>query len=112
MAIYILTSNPTALLKAFKKAIDESTILTWGYDIDGDFTHTAAQWKNKAWLGAKVTSDELVLSIIPPKGGSVSKVVYGVYHGRFIESMLSHFNTKFTYAYASANAEDDDNLGV
>ncbi len=37
MAIYILTSNPTALLKAFKKAIDESTILTWGYDKDGDF---------------------------------------------------------------------------
>jgi hypothetical protein len=69
MAIYNITSNPTALLKAFKKAIDESTILTWGYDKDGDFTHSAAQWKNKAWLGAKVTSDALVLLLYPQKEG-------------------------------------------
>ena len=54
MAIIIKTNNPSGLLKAIYKAIDDKEIETWIYDADKDFTHTPDQWKNKAWLRPKV----------------------------------------------------------
>jgi hypothetical protein len=50
VALNFLTDNPSGLLAAFKKAIDKGHVATWAYDHDGDFTHTATQWKNSAWL--------------------------------------------------------------
>lgn len=48
MSIKFETSNSTALLAAFKKAIDDGKVVTWSYDGDGDFTHTPPQWNKKA----------------------------------------------------------------
>ena len=46
MAINFDTDNPTKLLSAFKKAIDDKKIVTWSYDKDGYFTHTPEQWRS------------------------------------------------------------------
>ena len=101
MALTIKTDNPMGLLTAIKKAIDVNTIVTWAYDNDGDFTHTPEQWVNKAWLRPKVETGELKFLIIAPKDTNLTKVVSGIYHGRFIEMLTSHFETKFSTATAT-----------
>jgi hypothetical protein len=50
-----------------------------------------------------------VLNIIPPKKG-VSKEAYAVYHGRFIEMLLAHFDEEFSGAFGTAKATRDDRV--
>ena len=111
MAIIVKTSDPSALLKAIYKAIDDKKVETWSYDDDGDFTHTPDQWKNKAWLKPKTYTGELRLGILGPQGQTLPTVIYGVYHGRFIEMLLNHFDTEFSLATATAQKTDPDNFG-
>lgn len=109
MALHFRTNTPKKLLAAFKKAIDEGKVVTWSYDADGDFTHTAQQWKSLAWLRPKVIEKEgLVLTILKPKNSKISSEVYAIYHGRFIESMLVHCDSLFTQAEATAYPADGD----
>lgn len=111
MAIYFSTSTPKKLLASFKQAIDEGKVLTWSYDKDGDFTHTAQQWKSLAWLRPKIKEREsLVLNIIKPQNSKISSEVYAVYHGRFIESMLVHCDSLFKRATASSFPDEDDRV--
>lgn len=110
MAIRLKTNTPQALLNAFKKAIDEKRILTWSYDADEDFTHTPDQWKNKAWLRPHVRTGELVLTIINQKDTKISSLIYAVYHGRFIESMLHHCDTLFSEGIATAMPTTEDRV--
>jgi hypothetical protein len=110
MALSFKTTDPNKLLQAFKKAINEGRIVTWSYDADGDFTHTAEQWKNSAWLRPKAKTERLVFNIIKPKNRNISSVVYAVYHGRFIESMLTHCDKLFTDADATAFPSTGDRV--
>jgi hypothetical protein len=102
MAVIIKTTKPEALLKSIKKAIDEGHVVTWRYDGDGDFTHKLNQWDGKAWLTPKLYSGELRLGILGIEGVKLSKEVYAVYHGRFIEMVLPHFDKDFENALATA----------
>jgi len=103
MAIIISTEDPHGLLAAIKEAITQNLVATWSYDKDGDFTHTAEQWKNKAWLRPRVEDDgRLILNILTPRATTLSSIHYAIYHGRFIEMLLSHFDQKFTRAGATA----------
>ena len=97
----IKTDNPSGLLASIKKAIDDKTVATWSHDKDGDFTHTPEQWKSKAWLRPKLETGELRFVIISPKDTTLTKMVSGIYHGRFIEMLTSHFDTKFSTATAT-----------
>jgi hypothetical protein len=108
MAIIIKTNDPADLLKAIKKSIDEGTIETWSYDTDGDFTHTPPQWFKKAWLRPKQYVGELRFGILGPKDTKLSAEIYGVYHGRFIEMLLTHFDNKFSIATATAKKTEPD----
>jgi hypothetical protein len=110
MAVIVKTENPNRLLAAIKKAIDEDAIQTWSYDTDGDFTHTPNQWTQRAWLRPSVRDDRLVFNIIPPYNRSISREVYGVYHGRFIEMLLNHFDKRFTNAWATAMPTTNDRI--
>lgn len=112
MAVHIITNSAAGLLKSFKDAIDKKNIETWSYDKDGDFTHTASsgQWTNKAWLRPSVKADRLVLNIVKPQNVAITPVIYAVYHGRFIESVLTHFDDWFTEAYATAKAQAGDQV--
>ena len=96
MALYISTSTPNALLKLIKKAIDDKEIDTWEYDKDGDFTHTPTQWRGKAWLRPQVKPKILQFNVIENKKITLTKEINGVYHGRFIEMLLAHFEAKFS----------------
>jgi len=110
MAIIVKTGNPTELLKSIKRAIDNKKIETWEYDTDGDFIHTPDQWKGKAWLRPKIYIEELRFGILKQKDISLSKTIYGVYHGRFIEMLLTHFDTDFSVAQATAVITEPDDF--
>jgi hypothetical protein len=102
MAIIVTTQRPQELLDAIYEGIDDGSIRTWDYDNDGDFTHTKDQFVNRAWLSPIVGSGELKFGIIGQRGVPMTKGIYGIYHGRFIEMLLSHFDHKFSQAVASA----------
>ncbi|MCH8012003.1 MAG: hypothetical protein IIA61_08670 [Candidatus Marinimicrobia bacterium] len=108
MAIIVKTQNPSGLLSKIKKAINDKSIDTWSYDSDGDFTHKPEQWKNKAWLRPKVYSNELRFGILGQKDTELTKYLYGVYHGRFIEMLLNHFDSDFNQVQATAVKTEPD----
>ncbi len=110
MAVIVTTENPSGLLSAIKKAIDDDKIETWAYDEDGDFTHTAEQWNSRAWLRPAIGDDRLVFHIVPPRTKSISVTVYGIYHGRFMEMLLNHFDGKFTRVSATAQPTSGDRV--
>lgn len=110
MAVRIFTDDPEALLQAIRVGIDTGKIKTWAYERHGYFLHTAPQWKNQAWLKPHVLPDRLLLNVVPPRGKTVSQVAYAVYHGRFIEMVLSHFDRKFTLAVATALPTSGDRV--
>lgn len=110
MAVIVTTDDPTGLLKAIKKAIDDKAIVTWSYDKDGDFTHTPDQFIYKAWLIPKIYPGELRLGILKRKDENLSIFLYGIYHGRFIEMLLTHFDKAFTKAIATAQKTEPDNF--
>ena len=108
MAITVVGSRPTALVAAIKKAIDNKHIQTWSYTAGGDLTHSPPQWKNKAWLRPLIVGTSLQFGVIRPKVGSVSKEVFGIFQGRFIEMLIVHFPEAFTKAEATSQAAGND----
>jgi len=102
MAVFFYTDRPKGLLADFKSKIDAGHVVTWAYDADGDFTHTAPQWKGEAWLRPVPEGDKLALYILTRRGKVLSKTVYGIYHGRFIESVATHCDDRFTTGAATA----------
>jgi hypothetical protein len=96
------TTTPNALLAAIKKAIDDKKVTTWSHN-QGYFTHTPPQWINKAWLQPVVDAAVgLRFAIVHPNNGIVTSENYAVYHGRFVEMMLAHFDSEFTNATSTA----------
>ena len=92
MAILVQTNNPKGLLDDIIKNIENKIIQTWSVDDDGDFTHVS-QWKNKAWFKAYVQNGRLEFGLIGRKDEPMSKMIYGIYHGRFSEMLLTHFDS-------------------
>lgn len=92
MAIRIKTNNPDLILKEIIYRIDASFIKTWKYDEDGDFTCTDEQWINRAWFRPHTFADEkqLIFAIIGRNDVNLSMAEFSLYHGKFIEMLVSH----------------------
>lgn len=110
MAIFVTTQTPKKLLSSIKQAISEDQITTWSIDGEDHFTHSAQQWARHAWFKARIEEKRIVFNIIPPKGKIVSRAVYGIYHGRFIEMLLNHFDGLFERASATAMPTANDRI--
>lgn len=102
MAVIVKTNNPQGLLSEIKKAIDSKSIQTWSYDSDGDFTHSPEQWQYKGWMRPKIYPNELHFGFLGHKDVNTTKLIYAVYHGRFAEMLLNHFDDKFSNVQATA----------
>jgi hypothetical protein len=59
-------------------------------------------------LRPKVMDDRLLLNIIIRKTESQKREVYAVYHGRFIEMVISHFPKLFSTAVATPSYTNED----
>ena len=110
MAVRVFTDDPDSLLAALKLAISDGKIETWTIDSDGDLTQTAKQWSRRAWMRPKVLDDRLLFNIIASKEEKMSKVVYGVYHGRLIQMLIVHFDDRIRTASATGLATAGDNI--
>jgi len=108
--VKVITSGPTELLVAIRKAISDGTVATWDSTPQGSITHTAAsgQWKNKAWFRGVVGDDGIIFNIIRPKGSNVSSEVYAIYHGRLAEMLLAHFDASIESIEITSLAGDGD----
>lgn len=107
MAIKIRTADPSDLLTQIKRGINEGKIVTWSYSTHNGrqyFTHETSdkQWKGKAWFLPSFEEGVLVFNIIKPLNQNISTVAYAVYHGRFIEMLLAHFDKSLSIAWATA----------
>jgi hypothetical protein len=111
MAVRAFCNNPQQLLNEIKTAVRAGTVQTWVLDQDGDFTHSPPQWRNKAWFRPSIEGGALVFKILGQQSVSMSSEVYAVYHGRFIEMLLAHFDKKFTQATATALAVVGEYVG-
>ena len=111
MAVRVFSDDPRGLLRRIKEAVRDGSIDTWTIDSDGDLTHSPEQWKNRAWFRPKPFDDKLVFYILGSTRKRMSRVVYGVYHGRLIEMLLTHFDLQFDRATATALPIDGDKVG-
>ena len=84
MAIIIKTQRPQELINSLNRAINRRAILTWVVDDMGDYTISREQWQFLAWM---------IFGIIQSRKFPMTKELYGVYHGRFVATLLSHFDS-------------------
>jgi hypothetical protein len=103
---------PPISCNRIKKEIAAGKNDTWAFDKDGDFFHTPAQWRSLAWLRPVNQGDRLIFQILSPKGKVMTSETYAVYHGRFIEMLLAHFDMKFSDARATALPAHGDIVGT
>lgn len=50
------------------------------------------QWFQHAWLRPYVKDKLLIFGIIQSSNFPITRQLYGVYHGRFVATLLSHFD--------------------
>jgi hypothetical protein len=108
--VKVFANDPEKLVADIHRGIANGDIATWEETSRGSFTHSpsSGQWKNKAWFRPVVGVDGVTFNIIRPKGGNVSKEVYAVYHGRFSEMLLAHFDNRLSSIRLSSLAGEGD----
>lgn len=94
MAIIVKTKvSPKKLIDKLNEKINRESIITWIVDEDGDYTHTPAQWMYRAWFKAREGGDQtIVFGLVESRKYTLTKELYAVYHGRFAEMLLAHFD--------------------
>lgn len=93
MAIRILVSNSTLLLKDIKELIDKGDISYWKYDSDNDYYIENENGEVTAWFTPYLIGEkELVLGIIGSNASMISKEVYSSYHSSFINILIRYYN--------------------
>lgn len=107
MALTVYTNDPNALLNSIRAAIKDKRVETWAYDVDGDFYHTPEQWRGKAWFRPYVLQGMLSFGLLGQKDVEMTKMIYGIYHGRFSEMLLVHFDKDFSNVSATAIGDLD-----
>lgn len=94
MAIIIKNKKPQLLLKQLNIAINNGDIHTWCVDEDGDYTISRFQWFQHAWFRPYIDDNKgfLIFGIVQSSVYPMTQQLYGVYHGRFVATLLSHFD--------------------
>jgi len=112
MAIFVKTNTPEMLVENIKKKIGEHRIDTWSVDSDNDFTHNVDQWRNRAWIRYKVEREfgRVVFFVICRRDANMTIVEYAVYHGRFVEMLLTHFDRECDTIEVSPLATNYDSV--
>ena len=92
MAIIIQAQHPKLLIKSLNEAIKTYSILTWTVDDMGDYTISRDQWRYLAWIRAYIEEHRVIFGIIQSRKFLMTPELYGIYHGRFVATLLSHFD--------------------
>lgn len=112
MSITVTTQSPRTLFDKIKSAIDKGEVDAWSYDEDGDFTLEHPKWKNKAWIRRTtvVSRSSITFGLLGRMNQPVTKEEYAIFHARFAEMLLTHFDTVITAINVSSLPTPDDIL--
>lgn len=100
MRIDAVTNNPSQLLQAIQKAIQDGTLKTWISREDDRknilYTHAPEQWVDKALIEPTAGTNKASFTINWwASHGEPSQEIQGYYIGRFTEILLVHFRNYF-----------------
>lgn len=114
MITVFTNDDPKKFYHSIQEAVKNGNIDTWEETTRNYFTHCAAsgQWRNKAWFTPNFPDEQnrVIFNLIRPKNEKISKSVYAIYHGRFTEMLLRHFDDKFSKLSVSALAGENDRV--
>lgn len=114
MALSLSTSNPHALLEAFRRRVNQDEthekITTWEENRQGNFTHKSNEVAGHAWMCPEVGENILRFYIRAPKGSPINRYIYSYYHGHLSKTFINHFPTMFSSVSSTANAVKGDNI--
>lgn len=79
-------------LEKVNARITRSDIKTWLLDSEKDYTHAPEQWRNKAWMRSYIEDKYIVFGLVSSRQFILTRELYAVYHGRFAEMLLAHFD--------------------
>ena len=113
MALYFTTAHPQALLDSFEARVRQSEprgrIVAWKKGEDGTlYTHSAAEWTEKAWLKPRVDADRLTFNILRPEDRYVSVKAYAFFYGQLIETFTSQLDLTFDSVLVTPRCTDGD----
>lgn len=115
MAIILKLRSPMSaqnLIGDIYNKIDNKEIKVWEYDIEGDFTHTSPQWNKQSWFRHKFPKEgddwDLKFAIIGHKQKGMTKNLYGIYHGRFAEMLLTYYDQYIETFTITPHRDQDD----
>lgn len=112
MSVIVKTrNNPINFVEDIKSLISDGRIISWSYDKDGDFTLTHEQWRFHAWFRPNIQNDSIIFALIGRNDQNMSVADYAVYHGKFIEMLLRHFDQKCSDVQATPLATKYDYVG-
>ena len=109
--IVVVTVHAQRLVWAVRSEIASGTIRTWTYDADGDLTHVAPQWAQRAWMRPTIVASAVHFNILPPQGRVITRATYGFYHAHLVETLLTHFDSEFMTITATALPDGADIVG-
>ena len=70
----------------------ENYTISYTVDDMGDYTISRDQWRYLAWIRAYIEEHRVVFGIIQSRKFLMTPELYGIYHGRFVATLLSHFD--------------------
>ena len=115
MAVYFATNSAPALLNAFNQTIAKhgqaGGVNTWRHVVHQGknwYTHTGANWKDKAWFRAEPEANRLAFYVRPVERVTLTRDAYAYYAGHLIETFVRHFPTLFSAGQATAAPVGDD----
>ncbi len=111
MAIIIKTDTPDTLLDEIYEGIQSKKVDKWASTADGRLTYASLLWKNEAWFKPQiwVEEKELRFGLIKRKDRKhISTKLYTMFHTKFVEMLLSHFDTLFREVTVSAVRTEPD----
>lgn len=108
MAILVKTDNPKKLVRDINEGIEQGKIDTWAKDREGNYTHSRPQWMYHAWMHPYIYEDRVVFGILGRSDAKLTTAEYAVYHGRFAEMLLSHFDQSMSSIIVSPGATQFD----
>lgn len=99
MTLIVKTASPRTLISRIEKAIHSGDVTSWEIGNDGKYTHktTTGQWYQAAWLQPEVGQGQVKFVLLNPNDVACPvPEVRGVYEGRFIEMLITHFDSSST----------------
>lgn len=92
MAIYVETKYLGELINLIEQKTCNHEVISWIVDNDGDYTINSEQWRYHAWFRIIPQKDTLTFGIIQSKRYPMTNMLYGVYHGQMVETLLIYFS--------------------